>query len=104
MPFTFKQLGDVSAKNILDLGCGEGGYSRELARKGAMVTAVDCAENAINYCASKAEEEGLKITHLVRNSCGLYDIENETFDIVLASMMLMDCEDFEGTIKEIVRV
>jgi SAM-dependent methyltransferase len=104
MPFTFKQLGDVSGKVILDLGCGEGGYSRELTRKGAIVTAIDCGESAIKYCISKAEEEQLNITYHVRNSCDLYSIENDTFDVVLASMMLMDCEDFEGTIKEIVRV
>ena len=104
MPFTFKQLGNVSGKKILDVGCGEGGYSRELARRGAAVTAVDCAENAIKYCVSKAEEEQLKIIHYVRNSCDLFNIADETFDIVLASMMLMDCEDFEGTIKEITRV
>ena len=35
MPFTFQKLGDVSGKAVLDLGCGEGGYSRGLARKGA---------------------------------------------------------------------
>jgi len=104
MPFTFKQLGDVSGKNVLDLGCGEGGYSRELSRKGALVTAVDCAENAIKYCISVAEEEQLKIAYYVRNSCDLYDITDDSFDIVLASMMLMDCEDFEGTVKEIARV
>ncbi len=104
MPFTFKQLGDVSRKVVLDIGCGEGGYSRELARKGATVTAVDCAENAIKYCETRADEEKLKITYHVRNSCDLYDIADETFDIVLASMMLMDCEDFEGTIREITRV
>jgi 2-polyprenyl-3-methyl-5-hydroxy-6-metoxy-1,4-benzoquinol methylase len=104
MPFTFKQLGDVSGKVILDLGCGEGGYSRELARKGAIVTAIDCSENAIKYCVSKAEEEQLKITYHLRNSNDLYEIGNEIFDIVLSSMMLMDCEDFEGTIKEITRV
>jgi SAM-dependent methyltransferase len=104
MPFTFKQLGNVSGKNILDLGCGEGGYSRELARKGASVTGVDCAENAIRYCVSYAEREQLKIIYHVRNSGDLYGIGDDTFDIVLASMMLMDCEDFEGTINEIVRV
>ena len=104
MPFTFKRLGDVSHKTVLDLGCGEGGYSRELARKGAIVTAVDCAEHAIKYCASKAREEGLKITYHLRNSCDLHDIADESFDVVLASMMLMDCEDFTGTIRETVRV
>ena len=104
MPFTLQQLGDVSGKVILDLGCGEGGYSRELARKCAIVTAVDCAENAINYCIAKAEEEHLTISYHVRNSCDLQDIDNDTFDNVLSSMMLMDCEDFEGTVKEIVRV
>jgi SAM-dependent methyltransferase len=104
MPFTLRQLGDVSGKVILDLGCGEGGYSRELTRRGAIVTAVDCGEKVIEYCILKAEEEKLRITHYMRNSSDLYDIDDNTFDIVLSSMMLMDCEDFEGTIKEITRV
>jgi len=103
-PFTFQQLGDVSGKIILDIGCGEGSYSRESARRGATVTGVDCAEKAIEYCKSRAAVENLKITYHVRNSCELYDIADNTFDVVLSSMMLMDCEDFEGTIKEITRV
>jgi len=104
MPFTLKQLGDVSGKMILDIGCGEGGYSRELAKKGAIVTAVDCTEVAINYSKLKAEEEQLNISHYVRNSNDLQGIPDNTFDIVLSSMMLMDCEDLNGTVKEISRV
>ena len=46
MPFTFQQLGDVTNKVILDLDCSEGGYSRELAKRGAVVT----AENGRPHC------------------------------------------------------
>lgn len=104
MPYTLQQLGDVSDKTILDIGCGEGGYSRALAHKGANVTSIDCAIDPINFAIKKAGEEGLKIKHFVRNSNDLYDIEDSTFEIVLCSMMLMDCEDLSGTVKEISRV
>lgn len=104
MPFTLQQIGNVSGKMILDIGCGEGGYSRELARKGAVITAVDCNEGAIHYSRLKAEEEELKISHFIRNSNDLQDISDSVYDVVLSSMMLMDCEDFNGTVKEISRV
>lgn len=104
MPYMLKLLGDVSGKRILDLGCGEGGYSRELTNRNADVVAVDCAEYSIEYAKKKSLEEGFIIQYYVRNSNDLYDIEDNSFDIVLCSMMLMDCEDLNGTIKEIVRV
>ena len=91
MPFTFKQLGDVSGKTILDLGCGEGGYSRELARRGAIVTAVDCGEHAIKYCVSKADEEQLNIGYHVRNSCDLYGIDIVVIYTALTAKPLILC-------------
>jgi 2-polyprenyl-3-methyl-5-hydroxy-6-metoxy-1,4-benzoquinol methylase len=104
MPYMIEIMGDVQGKKILDLGCGEGGYSRELQKRGAEVVAVDCSEKVIGYAAEQAEREGLSIQHFMRNSNDLYDFDDSTFDIVLCSMMLMDCEDFEGTVKEAVRV
>jgi 2-polyprenyl-3-methyl-5-hydroxy-6-metoxy-1,4-benzoquinol methylase len=104
MPFTLRQLGDVTGKIILDIGCGEGGYARELAKMGAQVTAVDCSERSLDFAVQKAAEEHLEITHYLRNSCDLNGIANDSFDIVLSSMMLMDCEDFDGTVREIARV
>lgn len=104
MPWTLELLGDVSGLKVLDLGCGEGGYSREMARKGADVTAIDCSEMAIEYAISAAEEEGATISHFVRNSNDLYGIADKSFDIVLCAMMLMDVEDLNGTLKEIDRV
>lgn len=104
MPYTLQKLGNVAGKSVLDLGCGEGGYSREMANRQAIVTAVDCNKFFIDYCIDCAKSDGLNIKHLVCNSNNLCDINDESFDIVLCSMMLMDCEDLEGTLKEIYRV
>lgn len=104
MPNMLRFMGDVKGKKILDLGCGEGGYSRELAKRGAQLVSIDCSTKAIEYAIALANEENLHIEHYVRNSNDLFDIESEEFDIVLCSMMLMDCEDFEGTLREVVRV
>ena len=104
MPYMLNLIGDVQGKKILDLGCGEGGYSRELAKRNAFVVSIDCSEASIAYCIEQAEVNGLPIQHFRRNSNDLYGINDNTFDIVLCSMMLMDCEDFEGTISEVVRV
>ena len=104
MPHMLRFMGDVTGKRILDLGCGEGGYSRELTKRGAQLVSVDCSKRAIEYAMELAAQESLSIEHYVRNSNDLFDIASEQFDIVLCSMMLMDCEDFEGTLREVVRV
>ena len=104
MPYMLRLMGDVSNKKILDLGCGEGGYARALTRMGAKVVAIDCASHSIDYAKKQSTKEGLDIDYYVRNSNDLYGMADNSFDVVLCSMMLMDCEDLEGTLKEIVRV
>lgn len=45
----------------LDLGCGRGGWSRELARRGWEVTGVDLVPGAIRQARRRAAAEGLAL-------------------------------------------
>ena len=49
----------LKATKILDLGCGEGGYSRELAKRNADVVAIDCSEDSIAYSIEQAKVNGI---------------------------------------------
>lgn len=104
IPHTFALLGEVAGKRMLDVGCGEGGYSRRLAREGAIVTGVDGSARLIEIAKQRAEKEGLSIVYEIRNANSLYGLEYDGFDIVLAAMSLMDVEDYKGAVAEIYRV
>src|SRR5213083_3509867 len=71
MPRMLAMLGDVAGKTILDLGCGEGGYARELARRGARVTGVDGSERLIEVARERARHDGLEIPFVHANASAL---------------------------------
>lgn len=101
MPNTFRLLGDVHGRRVLDLGCGEGGYSRELARRGAKVTGVDGSARLIEVAHERAGSAEVSVDLLCRNANALDGVAAGSFELVLASMSLMDVEDCEGAVREI---
>jgi 2-polyprenyl-3-methyl-5-hydroxy-6-metoxy-1,4-benzoquinol methylase len=103
-PLTFTLLGDLHGRRVLDLGCGEGGYSREMARRGAKVVAVDGSERLIEVARERARDESLAVESICRNASSMEGIVSESFDLVLASMSLMDVEDYDGAVRECHRV
>lgn len=54
-----QECGDVRGIEILDLGCGSGRYSIELARRGAAVTGIDAAGEMLAVARRLARDEGL---------------------------------------------
>jgi 2-polyprenyl-3-methyl-5-hydroxy-6-metoxy-1,4-benzoquinol methylase len=104
IPTMISLLGNVSGSAIIDIGCGEGGYARILARKGAKVIGVDGAVTLIKTAIERASDEGLSVDFRVLNANSLIGIASDSFDICIAAMSLMDIEDYRGVVAEIHRV
>ena len=104
MPRMLEMLGDVSGRLILDLGCGEGGYARELKRRGANIIGVDGSESLVRIARERAEKESLEIEFICANANDLNSIADNSYELVVASMSLMDVEDYPGAVREVRRV
>jgi ubiquinone/menaquinone biosynthesis C-methylase UbiE len=102
IPETLKILGNIKGKKMLDLGCGEGGYSRLFSSKGAIVTGVDYSKNLISEALKQNESN--EIEYYVKDACCLEGINNNDFDIVVSSMCLMAVENLGAALKEAYRV
>jgi ubiquinone/menaquinone biosynthesis C-methylase UbiE len=82
---TLKECGDLRGKSILDIGCGSGRYSVELAKRGAgLVVGIDFAENMLRLAGNLAEHEGVgHICRFIKGDFMSYSFESK-FDICIA--------------------
>ena len=103
-PVIFKLLGNVENNEILDLGCGQGYFSRLLEKQGAIVTGIDLSEDLIKIANQRNQEQDLRIKYFVSNAADLKVLENNKFDIIVSNMAFMDIENIEKTIEECSRV
>jgi len=100
--FILSHLGDVSGKNLLDLGCGAGESSVFFARRGARVVAGDLSEGMVETARRISGRYGLTIEGKVLNAMEL-DFPDNTFDVVYASNILHHVQE-DRVLSEIHRV
>ena len=104
MPRMLEMLGDIHGCRILDLGCGEGGYAREMAKGGAHVVGIDGSDRMIEVARQRSQAENLDIEFVCANANALTSVIDRSIDMVVAAMSLMDVEDYSGAIAEVHRV
>lgn len=103
-PAFIEFVGDLSGKNVLDAGCGEGTNTRIFARSGARMIGVDLSEKMIALAVADETREPLGIRYERASYTDLTTFKSETFDAAISTMALMDGPDFPAAMREIARV
>jgi 2-polyprenyl-3-methyl-5-hydroxy-6-metoxy-1,4-benzoquinol methylase len=88
--FIVKALDLPAGAKVLDLCCGQGRHSLELARRGFQVVGVDLSEALLYAARKRAESEGLSVTFL---HCDMREIDFAgEFDAVINIRLLQERE------------
>lgn len=88
-----------SPKNVLDVGCGEGRFCRMLRQHGLNVTGIDPTHRLI--AAARARD--VDGTYLEASAEKL-PFHDESFDLVVSYLTLIDIPDAQAAIHEMARV
>jgi ubiquinone/menaquinone biosynthesis C-methylase UbiE len=100
--YILKQMGNITGKKILELGCGLGEAAVYLAKKGGDVVATDISTGMLQVTQQLASKHNV---NLETKQSTTYKIEfpDEIFDIVYAANLLHHV-DIKAALKEIHRV
>lgn len=92
---------DLSGQNVLDLASGWGPLSRDLAARGAMVTAVELSEPLLERARAIESESHQGIRYLHGDASTLAWWDGRPFDGLVCNMALMDIDDLDATVATI---
>lgn len=102
-PAFLAALPPIAGLRGLDIGCGEGGNTRELARRGAQVTALDRSPTFLRHAREAEKAEPLGIEHVLADAASL-PFADGAFGFATAFMSLMDMPDQAPVLAEANRV
>lgn len=83
-----EQRARLAGKQVLDVGCGGGILSEAMAARGAHVTGIDLAAQALSTASAHAEIKGLKIDYRNIAVEDLAAAQAASFDVVTCMEML----------------
>jgi len=95
----FFDLVPASQGRTLEVGCGEGRVTRDLAKRGHRVFAVDFSSTLI-----KLAREADRDNHYLRCDGARLPFAAGSFDLAVFYNSLMDIDDMEGALREAARV
>lgn len=94
-------VGDVRGLHIIDIGCGEGRFSRMLTQRGAHVTGIDLCDPMIEAAnAARINDERYEVADMEH----LTGIADESFDLAVAYLSFIDSFNLAAAVRSAHRV
>jgi ubiquinone/menaquinone biosynthesis C-methylase UbiE len=103
IPGTVKLLDPKKGEKMLDVGCGQGVFCRELASRGVQVVGIDASKKLIDI-AKKMSGEKYNIHYRVSDAGDLEGIQDATFDAACSILAIQNMENLAAVTKETARV
>lgn len=103
IPGALKLLSPQKGEKIIDIGCGQGEFCRELASRGAQVVGVDASKSLI-ATAKKRSGEKYNIHYIISDAGKIEGIADKTFDAAISILAVQNMEDLGVITKESARV
>ena len=92
-------MGDVSGKRVLDVGCGTGRMIENLKKFGAKTVGLDVSKEMLRVARKK-----FLSTELVLGEVENLPFEDLTFDMVIATFVIVHLADLRLAFEEVYRV
>ena len=84
----------LDGQRVLDLGCGQGYFTRQLARHGAQAVGIDISEELLDYARQHEADEQLGTHYHLMNAADAHlHFAPGSFDLVTACFSLHDMAD-----------
>jgi 2-polyprenyl-3-methyl-5-hydroxy-6-metoxy-1,4-benzoquinol methylase len=84
----FALAGDLRGKRVLEVGCGEGTASVQLASCGGLVTGLDISDESIRVARQRAALQGVEAEFQIRNVTEAGSLGEECYDVVWCDLIL----------------
>lgn len=94
-------LEPVTGLRVLDVACGHGRITRELARRGADVVGIDISRNLISKARETEQNEPLGIHYINADVTTPRALGDSQFDAVACSFGLSDIDDLDAAITAV---
>ena len=92
--------GVEAGERVLDVGCGEGRFTAELAGAGARVIGIEVAEEPLRRARARHPELDLRLV----DSAGAWELADASFDVVWAGEVIEHVADTAAWLSELRRV